>query len=41
MKKNTILIVGSEISLYNDIQKTLEDEDYEVKFLSILLLKNP
>lgn len=41
MKKNTILIVGSEISLYNDIQKTLEDEDYEVKFLSIFTLDIP
>ncbi len=38
MKKNTILIIGSEISIFQDIKNILEEEDYEVKFVSIFTL---
>ncbi|MFZ4105781.1 hypothetical protein, partial [Flavobacterium sp.] len=35
MKKNNILIVGSDISLFQNIQSIVDDEDYDLKFISI------
>ncbi len=38
MKKNNILIVGSDFSLFQNIQSIIEDEDYDLKFISIFTI---
>lgn len=36
MEKNILLVVGLELTLSQEVQKILENEGYEVKFISIL-----